>query len=77
MFIQLDIKSPLYPFKKWVPVFYLQPFYLGCRVLIEAAEVESRKLSRPCVAIGVEAPYCIGIKVIQKCLSDFSTCKLR
>lgn len=48
MFIQLDIKSPLYPFKKWVPVFYLQPFYLGCRVLIEAAEVESRKLSRLC-----------------------------
>jgi len=76
MFIELNIKIPLYPFKKWVPVFYLQPFYLGCRVLVKAAEVESRKLSRSCGA-GEEAPYCIGIKIVQKCLSDFSACKLR
>jgi len=46
MFIQLGIKSPLYPFEKWVPVFCLQPFYLRCCALIKAAEVELHKLSR-------------------------------
>lgn len=77
MFAQLYVKGPLHPFEKWIPMFCLEPFYLRCRVLIKAAEIELRKLCRSCETIKEEAPYRIGIKVVQKCLSDFSTCKLR